>query len=257
MNTKTNRTTLSKNNGSKGGKTSTRQAIMDAAVAVFTNMDFHEATMRDIGKKAGISQAAIYRHFNDKEHVLQTIAIEQTRKIVEELREHLGGLKGSLNKIRKMTWWYLQFYQTNPHIAWIIYVSITGKSWHNNQEGVDFARDMASVLFDILKEGKENREIRQDTDNYIAMHLYFGGLRNLAVARLMTPDIDKLTEFTDSLAETFFRCVQADNTNKVSNPLYQYVLVDSKNTPGILPAPQNPAITRTTSDIINQVNPVR
>lgn len=210
-------------------------------MSVFTNMDFHEATMRDIGNKAGVSQAAIYRYFTDKEHLLQTIAVEQTRKIVEEIRDHLGGLKGSLSKIRKMTWWYLQFYQTNPHVAWIVYVSISSKSWHKNKESIDFAREMANILFDILDEGKKKGEIRPDTDNYIAMHLYFGGLRNLATACLMKPDIGKICEFTDTFAETFFRSVQSEHVNKEGNPSYQYLFVDSNNMTGGMPAAQSTA----------------
>ncbi len=43
-----------------------KQIIVDAAEKLFASKPFHEVSMRDIAKEAGISASAIYRHFPDQ-----------------------------------------------------------------------------------------------------------------------------------------------------------------------------------------------
>ncbi len=43
-----------------------KQIIVDAAEKLFSSKPFHEVSMRDIAKEAGISASAIYRHFPDQ-----------------------------------------------------------------------------------------------------------------------------------------------------------------------------------------------
>ncbi len=44
----------------------TRQALMDAALAVFVERGFARATTREIARRAGLSEGTMYRHFTDK-----------------------------------------------------------------------------------------------------------------------------------------------------------------------------------------------
>jgi AcrR family transcriptional regulator len=48
--------------------------IFLAALAVFSERGFHEATTRDIAARAGMSPAALYIHFRSKEDLLYRIA---------------------------------------------------------------------------------------------------------------------------------------------------------------------------------------
>ena len=41
----------------------TRENILKATLEVFGDVNFHQATTRQIAKKAGVSQAAIYKYF--------------------------------------------------------------------------------------------------------------------------------------------------------------------------------------------------
>ncbi len=48
-----------------------RQAILDGAVAVFTEMGYKEASMDKIAETAGVSKNTIYNHFQSKENLFQ------------------------------------------------------------------------------------------------------------------------------------------------------------------------------------------
>lgn len=47
-----------------------RQEILDAAIACFTRKGFHQTTMDDICREAGLSPGAIYRYFASKEEII-------------------------------------------------------------------------------------------------------------------------------------------------------------------------------------------
>ncbi len=63
----------------------TRQAILDAARELFLSKGFQETSTRDIAKAVGITQPALYHHFDDKEviflQVIQTVGASIKERI--------------------------------------------------------------------------------------------------------------------------------------------------------------------------------
>ena len=49
----------------------TRQKILDAALLLFTEKGFDQATMRQIAAQADMAPGSIYHHFQTKEHIVQ------------------------------------------------------------------------------------------------------------------------------------------------------------------------------------------
>ncbi len=63
-----------------------KNLIVDAAMDLFSQKDFHKIGMRDIAKRAGISAAAIYRYFPSRDDVFVE-ALVRHMQVVEELFE--------------------------------------------------------------------------------------------------------------------------------------------------------------------------
>ncbi|MGB3440057.1 MAG: ScbR family autoregulator-binding transcription factor [Actinophytocola sp.] len=55
----------------------TRNAILDAAAAVFDEYGFNGASLSDILAKAGVTKGALYFHFSSKEDLAHALASEQ------------------------------------------------------------------------------------------------------------------------------------------------------------------------------------
>jgi AcrR family transcriptional regulator len=51
-----------------------RQEILDAALACFARDGFHDTTIQDISRQAGLSHGAIYRYFASKEEMIEAAA---------------------------------------------------------------------------------------------------------------------------------------------------------------------------------------
>ena len=55
----------------------TRQLILDASLSLFSKSGFARTTVRDIARKAGITDAAIYYHFESKRELLEALVEER------------------------------------------------------------------------------------------------------------------------------------------------------------------------------------
>ena len=55
----------------------TRQQILDASLRLFSERGFARTTVRDIARQAGITDAAIYYHFESKQELLEALVEER------------------------------------------------------------------------------------------------------------------------------------------------------------------------------------
>jgi AcrR family transcriptional regulator len=73
-------------------KVLTRQRVLDAAVAVFSEKAFLDATMDDIARAGGVTRATVYAHFpGGKSDMVQALVA----RVYESIDEAYAGLAGS------------------------------------------------------------------------------------------------------------------------------------------------------------------
>jgi len=170
---------------SKRAQGITRERIIEAAFSVFNNVDFTTATIRDIARASGISPASIYKHFKSKEDMLDAITVEKIRQMDLDLRNHLVGIKGVLNKLRKMTWFYLDLYDRDNSIAWTLYITTSPTMWKKSRRAWETAVLTGRLFKDIIREGQRLGEISRDLNIRVLEMMYFGALRHICIFSLV------------------------------------------------------------------------
>jgi len=71
-----------------------RGEILDAALAVFGEKGYEAGTMRQIAKRVGVSEPALYRHYESKEAILADIVATAGDRISGEIRAALENVSG-------------------------------------------------------------------------------------------------------------------------------------------------------------------
>jgi AcrR family transcriptional regulator len=69
-----------------------RGEILDAALAVFGEKGYEGGTMRQIAARVGVSEPAIYRHYESKEAILTDIVATAGDRITGEMRRGLAAI---------------------------------------------------------------------------------------------------------------------------------------------------------------------
>jgi len=62
-------------------RSNTKEKLFHAAVRLFSENGYHSVSMREIAAAVGITEAAIYRHFENKEAILNEILAVFKRKL--------------------------------------------------------------------------------------------------------------------------------------------------------------------------------
>lgn len=91
-----------------------RQALVDAAVALIAEEGFGALSLREVARRAGVTHAAPYRHFADKEALLEAVAHEGFRAMAREMRERMARVTGPLEQLYAAGEAYVLFVVRHP-----------------------------------------------------------------------------------------------------------------------------------------------
>jgi AcrR family transcriptional regulator len=73
------------------GVTTTRDALVEAAATLLEEGGIAAVTLREVGRRAGVSHNAPYKHFADKEDLLASVAARELRRRQATLRRARAG----------------------------------------------------------------------------------------------------------------------------------------------------------------------
>lgn len=83
-----------------------RDALVNAAIGVFIEKGFHNATVRDIGRAAGMTQGTIYNYVGSKDDILYLVCDrivaeynDQTRKALDTSHDPVGRVRSAVRAI--------------------------------------------------------------------------------------------------------------------------------------------------------------
>jgi AcrR family transcriptional regulator len=70
-----------------------RSAILDSALAVFSERGYHSASIDDIATEAGVSKALIYEHFASKQELHGDLIARNARELTQRVAGALSGVE--------------------------------------------------------------------------------------------------------------------------------------------------------------------
>ncbi len=86
--------------------------IIEAATDLFYEKGFEKASLRDIALRVGITQAAIYYHFRNKEQILYTIIDIYADEILSLLKSSLAAKTFPLDRLKNAISQHIIFMET-------------------------------------------------------------------------------------------------------------------------------------------------
>jgi len=130
-----------------------QKKLEKAVLETFSTGDFHQANMRAIAKKAGVSFGTIYKYYQSKENLLFSFIDEWLSELIERMIDHLQGLEDIKEKLRKIFWVQLEFYEKNPDVGKIIMMTVPLKTWMTDETYKQ--ERMTEILLRVLREGQQ------------------------------------------------------------------------------------------------------
>jgi len=91
-----------------------KQPLKEAALERFVNQGVHGTGIREIAERAGCSEAALYRHWSNKDDLVKSLYTEHLADVNALLEEALGGEGGLADQVRAAAGAVYRLYDEQP-----------------------------------------------------------------------------------------------------------------------------------------------
>lgn len=104
----------------------TRQALLDAAASLLGEGGPEMVTLRAVGTRAGVSRGAPYRHFDDKEALLASLATNRWSDLTTELLKlHTDRSLSAAERVERALLANLTIARDQPHLYALMFTTPT------------------------------------------------------------------------------------------------------------------------------------
>jgi len=174
-----------------------RVKITKALKTLLEKKEFSTITTAEIAKTAGVTEALIYKYFKDKRDLLHQVLKEYLEQYNVQLEQDLRGIKGALNKLRKLIWSHINVYATNRVFARILLVEVRNHPDYYRSGTYSLVKRYSDIVLNIINEGLRDKEIRSDLPPMLIRHGIFGSIEQVCLSGVIfgrAIDPDALTE---------------------------------------------------------------
>ena len=91
-----------------------RRALLDSATAILTETGRWDFSLREVARRAGVSHAASYRHFTDKEALIAAVALTGYRVLHARMSSAIEDASDAVGTLRAIGQAYIGFGMANP-----------------------------------------------------------------------------------------------------------------------------------------------
>lgn len=169
-----------------------RNAILSAAVSVFSQKGFHKASVEEIANRAGIGKGTIYIYFDDKAQLFAAAVAEGIESIIAQLRAELESDLPFLQHLQRLVEKNVSLYLKYGDLTKIFHNELSNGIESKTRNQIEQVRNRyLEFIAETLADGHRRGYIRK-TDFYLAAVGIVGLLDSLCNHQLRNKDeVDK------------------------------------------------------------------
>jgi TetR/AcrR family fatty acid metabolism transcriptional regulator len=181
-----------------------RVKIANALRQLLESKEFDAITTAEIARTAGVNEALIYRYFGDKRGLLHQILSEYLEYYVLQVEKDLGGIQGSLARLRRLIWCHINMLSSNRVFAKLNLLEVRSFPGYFGGQCYDQVKRYASIFMEILEECVKEGVIRDDIPLRSLRQIVLGGMEHLCLPEIIFDRQFSTDQFTEDLCNVFF-----------------------------------------------------
>ena len=136
--------------------------IMKAMRTLLQEKNFESVTTAEISRVAGVNEALIYRYFGDKRGLLHRILAAYFRVHLARIRLDVDEVAEAINKLKTLIKGTISFHKKNSVFSRILLLEVRNHPTYFESEAYGLAKDYSRLINEIIEQGIEFNEIRND-----------------------------------------------------------------------------------------------
>jgi AcrR family transcriptional regulator len=159
---------------------STREAVLDAALAAFTERTYGGTSMAQVAERAGVAVGSIYRHFPSKEALGNAVYLRWKSRVIDDVEREVDRDAPAREAFGQLWRVLTRFATTYPDaFAFLEHQQHEG---YLDDEGRSVSDRMSAIAVDILVRGQREGHVRR-TDPAVLLALAYGAFVGVDKAR--------------------------------------------------------------------------
>ena len=186
-----------------------RVKLVRALKELLVEKEFSAITTAEIARSAGVTEALIYKYFRDKRDLLHQILADYLKMYGVVLETDLKGVKGALNKLRKLIWSHINVYTNNRVFAKVLLIEVRNYSDYYRSDTYELVKIYSNTVLSVIEEGVSNGEIRADIPAKMMRQTILGSIEHVCLSGIVFEREMFPEEITDHLCEILFEGIKA------------------------------------------------
>ena len=159
--------------------------IIEAAKKILEDKGIKGLSMMKISEAAGVSEATLYKYFNDKNDLLNQVYVDWAQPFVEKMETDIRDISDLHSSLLFIAIRYLEGMKTAPklHIIWFKHLrwdNYVGSPIHVMN------RRYSNLVKRVFERGIKNGEINNTVNFDIFRDQFLGGLEHIGLRKVLT-----------------------------------------------------------------------
>jgi TetR/AcrR family fatty acid metabolism transcriptional regulator len=179
--------------------------ILEAAVKVFARQGFHQSTVAQIAKEAGVADGTIYLYFKNKDDILVQFFSFRAKQVFESFREEVDRAETSSDKLRNLVRRHLAEFQRDRDGAVVYQVETHQNSRLAEAQIKEMSKMYRDLISEIIEQGQQEGTIRKDLYVGLVKRFIIGAVDEVINTWLHADGEYDLVSMADPLVELFMK----------------------------------------------------
>lgn len=183
----------------------TRDRIDAAVLKLFSERDFHHVKLIEVAREARVSLQTIYKYYGDKETLFFACLDRWVGRLTRRMLDHLQGIAGHQDRLRKVFWVTLDFFERHPEVAQLMMTSTYITSWRGRESFRQ--EELMAVFLRVLSEGRDQGVLTDEVEPPVLLDFIFGVIHRRTLMWILRGRGGGLTEGADVQFEMLWRAI--------------------------------------------------
>jgi TetR/AcrR family fatty acid metabolism transcriptional regulator len=157
-------------------------AIIDAAIAVFAELGYHNAQISRIAQAANIAAGTVYLYFKSKQDILVSCFRDRMAPLVEAAEAEFSQVENPQENLRRLVLRHLQALADDPQWAVVTQVELRQSDPEIRRQIDEVMKPYFTAIERIIREGQSQGLFRSDIDYRLMRNMVFGTLDQTVTA---------------------------------------------------------------------------
>lgn len=183
----------------------TRRRIEAAVLKLFSQQEFHRVKLIDVATNAQVSLQTIYKYYGSKHTLLFSSLDVWLGDLAGRMIDHLQGIENYKDRLRKVFWVMLDYFETNPQVAQIMMSSVYLNTWR--QDDTFRQPQLMSIFLKVLGEGRDQGVLSDEVEEKDLLDFVLGVATRSITMWLARGQSESLTDKAPVLFEMIWRAI--------------------------------------------------